>query len=349
MRLPCGTINRNYSQDAAIIRTNLQWVLLITALLAVFTFPFWASPHYIFLAITVGISIIGVMGLTLLTGYAGQISLGHTAFIATGAYTVGILMSTLDWPFWAALPCAGFVSGFIGVIFGLPSLRVKGLYLVIATLAAQFIIMHVINRWGSMTGGYFGLTVPRITLGGFTFKSDFSYYFLVMIFAIIAIVIAKNLTRTRIGRAWIAIRDNDLASEIMGVNPLKYKLLAFFFGCFFAGIAGALWAPYMRMIFPEQFLLMDSVWYLGYVIVGGTGSIMGPICGVIFITALDELTSEIVTFLATGSPVFAGFVQASRYIVFGLVITFFLIFEPRGIAHMWERIKSSYRLWPFSH
>lgn len=296
-----------------------------------------------------GINIIGVMGLALLTGYAGQISLGHMAFVATGAYTVGILTSTHNWPYWVALPCAGFVSGLIGILFGLPSLRIKGFYLVIATLAAQFIIIHVFSRWESVTGGYFGLSVPHVELGGYKFKSDVSYYLLIMFFAVMAVLVAKNLTRSKIGRAWIAIRDNDLAAELMGVNLLKYKLLAFFFGCFFAGIAGALWAPYLRLILPEHFTLMGSVWFLGYVIVGGAGSIAGPIFGVIFITLLDELTAEMVTFLATSSPVFAGFVQASRYIVFGLAIILFLIFEPRGLAHLWERIKHSYRLWPFSY
>ncbi|NQT73268.1 MAG: branched-chain amino acid ABC transporter permease [Chloroflexi bacterium] len=349
MRLPCGIINKSYSQDTAIVRTNLQWLLLVLALITLFTFPYWASPHWISVMIGVWISIIGVMGLTLLTGYAGQLSLGHMAFVAIGAYTVAILMSDLNWPFWAALPCAGMISGCIGVIFGLPSLRIKGFYLVIATLAAQFIIVHIISRWDSLTGGVFGLSVPKVTLGGFEFKSDFSYYFLAMIFALIAILIAKNLSRSRIGRSWIAIRDNDIAAEIMGVDPFKYKLLAFFFGCFFAGIAGGLWAPYLRYLTPEQFTLMGSVWYLGYMVIGGMGSIMGPIAGVIFITILDEFTAEMVTDLATGSPVFAGFVQASRYIVFGLAIILFLIFEPRGIAHRWERIKNSYRLWPFSY
>ena len=296
-----------------------------------------------------GVSIIGVLGLTLLTGYAGQISLGHMAFVAVGAYTVGILMSDLSFPFWAALPCAGLVSGFIGLIFGLPSLRVRGFYLVIATLAAQFIIMHVIIHLPSLTGGTAGLHIPYIKIGDFAFKSDLSYYLLTMVFVVICILLAKNMARTKVGRAWIAIiRDNDLSAEVMGVSLFSYKLLAFFVGCFFAGIAGALWAPYLRTILPESFTLMGSVWYLGYIIVGGMGSIMGPICGVVFITLLGEFTGDLVTALATNFPALGGFVTASGYLVFGLVIILFLIFEPRGIAHRWGLIKASYRLWPFS-
>ena len=348
MRLPCGTITKSYEQDMAIVRTRLQWLLLVIALVLLFTFPYWGSARWVSLMITMGITTIGVLGLTLLTGYAGQLSLGHMAFVAIGAYTAGILMSKLGFPFWAALPCAGLVAGFIGVIFGLPSLRVKGFYLVISTLAAQFIIMHIIIHEPSLTGGVEGLYIPSIKLGGFAFKSDTSYHLLTMVVVVICILLAKNMARTKVGRAWIAIRDNDLSAEVMGVSLFSYKLLAFFVGCFFAGIAGALWAPYLRTILPENFTLMGSVWYLGYIIIGGMGSIMGPICGVLFITLLGEFTSDLVTTLATNVPALGGFVTASGYIVFGLVIILFLIFEPRGIAHGWDVIKSSYRLWPFS-
>lgn len=332
----------------AIVRTKLQWILLLIGLVLLFTFPLWGPPRYVSLMITMGVSVIGVLGLTLLTGYAGQLSLGHMAFVAVGAYTTGILISELSFSFWAALPCAGLVAGIIGIIFGLPSLRVRGFYLVIATLAAQFIIMHVIIHTPSLTGGTAGLQIPSVKIGDFAFKSNLSYYLLTMVFVVICVMLAKNMARTRVGRAWIAIRDNDLSAEVMGVNLLAYKLLAFFVGCFFAGIAGALLAPYLRAIVPESFGLMGSVWYLGYIIIGGMGSIMGPICGVVFITLLQEFTGDLVTTLATNIPTLGGFVTASGYLVFGLVIILFLIFEPRGIAHRWDLFKAWYRLWPFS-
>jgi branched-chain amino acid transport system permease protein len=351
MGLPSGTFSQSYAQDMAIVRTKTQWLLLLVLLIIVFTAPLYLSQSLLAIMIVIGITIISVHGLNILTGYCGQISLGHAAFMAVGGYTSGILVAKLGLSFWAALPCAGLAAGIVGLIFGLPSLKIKGFYLIMATVAAQFIIIWVILQLYSITGGATGLSVPRPEIGGFVFESRASYYYLVMAFAVLATFLAKNLVRTRVGRAFIAIRDNDLAAEVMGVNVFRYKLLAFFIGCVFAGVAGALMVHYVTYAFTAQFSFLDSVWYLGMLIAGGMGSTTGAIFGVIFLKVLDYVVTLI------GPPISAILppslaAQASAalgLITRGLVIILIVIFEPRGLAHRWELVKSYYRLWPFSH
>jgi branched-chain amino acid transport system permease protein len=346
---PCGTYNPNYEVDMAIVRTRLQWGLFITLLVFLMVIPLFANPYVLNLIILISIAIIVVHGLNILVGYAGQISLGQAAFMAVGAYTSAILTARLGWSFWAALPCAGLSAGVIGLIFGLPSLRVKGFYLALATLAAQFIILYVIQHL-TITGGTSGIRCPPASIGGFAFDTRQSYYYIAMGLTVLMTFFAKNLTRTRVGRAFIAVRDNDLAAEVLGVHVFYYKLLAFFIGCFYAGIAGSLWAHYLTSVHPEQFPLINSIWYLGMVVVGGMGSILGAIIGTIFIKLLDELMMVGAPMIAASFPAIGENIFAAiGSIAFGLVIILFLIYEPRGLAHRWEVFKASYRLWPFSY
>jgi branched-chain amino acid transport system permease protein len=267
--------------------------------------------------------------------------------MAVGAYTSGILTAKLDWPFWVALPLAALAAGIVGLIFGLPSLKIKGFYLIMATIAAQFIIVWLIIQLRSITGGPDGLSVPRPEIAGFVFKSKSSYFYLVMIVACLATFFAQNIVRTRAGRAFVAIRDNDLAAEVMGINLWIHKLLAFFIGCVYAGVAGSLLVHYFAFACLDQFPFMNSVWYLGMLIVGGMGSIPGAIFGAVSLKLLDELVTIAGPIL---SAVVAPQAAASLALISrGVVIMLFLIFEPRGLAHRWEIIKSYYRLWPFSH
>jgi branched-chain amino acid transport system permease protein len=296
---------------------------------------------------TMGIAVISVHGLNILTGYCGQISIGHSGFMAVGGYTSAILCAKFGWPFWAALPCAALSAGIAGLIFGLPSLKIKGFYLIMATIAAQFIIIWIIIQLRSLTGGTDGLLVPRPMLGGIALSSKTNYFYLVMILACLATVTAHNIVRTRSGRAFIAIRDNDLAAEVMGVSLWRYKLEAFFIGCVYAGAAGSLLVHYVSFASIEQFPFMDSVWYLGMLIVGGMGSTTGAILGVIALKVLDELVTVAGPILAAAVAPQAA--ASLALISHGLVIIIFLIFEPRGLHHRWETVKAYFRLWPFSH
>jgi branched-chain amino acid transport system permease protein len=345
MSLPSGTFQESYAQDMAIFRTKTQWVLLAIALIFLFTIPQYASNSTLTLLTFIGITIISVHGLNILTGCCGQLSLGHTGFMMVGGYSMAILTSTLGWPFWVALPVAGLISGLVGIIFGLPSLKIKGFYLIMATVAAYFIIHWLILQFRGLTGGTDGLSVPPASIFGWVIEGKAAYFYLVMIIACLATYLAKNIIRTRAGRAFIAIRDNDLAAEVIGVNLWVYKLQAFFIGCVFAGVAGALSVQYISFANVEQFPFINSVWYLGMMIVGGMGSTSGVIFGSIALKMLEQVATKL-------GPLLAEIVNPQAavglsLILPGIAIILFLIFEPRGIAHLWERIKNYYRLWPF--
>ena len=350
MSLPCGIRNYTYAEDMAIVRTRTHWALLIGFLVLLFTAPLYFGNYWLGVFNLIGITLIAAVGLNILVGYCGQLSIGHAGFIAVGAYTAAILTNRLGMPFLVGLIGAGVVSGFIGLIFGIPSVRVKGFYLAITTIAAQFIIVWVINHWG-LTGGFNGIKVPYASIGGLVFRSESSQFYLIIIIAVLCVFFAKNLSRTKVGRAFIAIRDNDLAAEVMGVNLLYYKLLAFFIGCFFAGIAGALLAHWIGFLNAEQFSFTESILYVGMIIIGGLGTTIGPIFGVVFIRILQQvLTVNLVPFLEnTFTMLPAGFATGVTPMLFGLVIVLFLILEPRGLAHRWGLFKSAYRLWPFSY
>jgi len=350
MGLPCGTFQERYAQDMAIFRTRLHWLMLIVFLIFLFTMPLYVSGRWLNLVIVIGITVITVLGLNILTGYCGQISLGHAAFMAVGAYTSAILCAKLGWSFWAAFPTAVLVAGVVGILFGLPSLKVRGFYLIMTTVAAQFIILWVILQMRGITGGCDGLATPYPRIGSLVLNTKESYFYLVMVLACLATFAAKNLARTRVGRAFVAIRDNDLAAEVMGINLYGYKLLAFFIGCMFAGAAGSLWVHYVGLANVELFTLTDSIWYLGMLIVGGMGSTMGAIFGTVFLRLLDELIPFIGPAFSSAFPAIAAQAAASvGLILHGLIIILFLIFEPRGIAHRWQIAKTYYRLWPFSY
>jgi branched-chain amino acid transport system permease protein len=239
----------------------------------------------------------------------------------------------------------------VGLIFGLPSLRVKGFYLAMATLAAQFIITAlIVNIRPDITGGIHTLLVPSPKLGSFVFRTSQSMYYIIIPLTILMTFFAKNLVRTGVGRAFVAIRDNDLAAEVAGVNVFRYKLLAFFICSVYAGVAGSLWAHWVRAINTDHFTLMNSIWFLGMLIVGGMGSTAGAIFGVAFLRILEEGTKILGEKMTIFFPTLVGSVQAALTVtVYGVVIMLFLIFEPRGLAHRWEIFKASYRLRPFAY
>lgn len=348
---PCGTFDRSYAQDMAIFRTRFQWLVLIMGLLFLFgVFPQFASNYLISVANMIGITIIAAHGLNILTGACGLISLGHAAFVAVGAYISAMLTQHLGLSFWAALPCAAIGTGLVGLIFGLPSLRVKGFYIAVTTLAAHFIIIWAISHGGTLTGGTEGLFVPAINLGGMVFASERQFFFLIMGFVVLMTFFAKNLLRTRVGRAFVAIRDDDIAAEFTGINIFHYKVLAFFIGTAFAGVAGSLYAHYIRMLTPEYFSFMESVWYVGYIIVGGMGSVAGTIFGVIFLKLLAQAAMIAGPIVGNAIPaISSGAVSGFMQISFGVIIILFLVFEPRGLNHRWNTAKALMRIWPFSH
>ena len=349
--LPCGTFNKTYGQAMATIRTPLQWGLFIVFLTVLLALPAFAAPALLDYLIIVGIFVIAVLGLNIVMGLCGQISLGQAAFMAIGGYTAGIL-AVQGMPWLLALVVGIIASGAAGFLFGLPSLRVKGFYLLVATAAAHFIITWIIifpaEHW---SGGFDGMNVPFFEAGGFVFSSTQSLYWLVISFAILATFAAKNISRTRLGRAFIAIRDNDLAAEVMGINVFRYKVIAFVISAMFGGLAGGLLGAFLSSLAPDTFNLMEAIWMLGMLIVGGSGSTLGVILGVVFLKGLKQLTWMYGPALYLLAPdLFSADIYAAIvHVLFGLVIILFLIYEPRGLSHRWEIIKMSSRLHPFSY
>jgi branched-chain amino acid transport system permease protein len=347
MGLRTGTFHESYAQDMAIFHSRLKWGIVVAFIIYLFACPLLFSDRILTIMTMMGIAVISVHGLNILTGYCGQISIGHAGFMAVGGYTSAVLCAKLGVPFWAALPCGALAAGIAGLIFGLPSLKIKGFYLIMATIAAHFIIIWTIIQLRGITGGPDGLSLPRPAIGGISLSSKTNYFYLVMAVTCLATILAKNIVRTRAGRAFIAIRDNDLAAEVMGVSLWSYKLQAFFIGCVYAGVAGSLLIHYFSFASTDQFPFMDSVWYLGMLIVGGMGNTTGAIFGAVALRLLDELVTMVGPVL---SAAVAPQAAASMAIIsHGLIIIIFLIFEPRGLHHRWEMIKAYFSLWPFSH
>jgi branched-chain amino acid transport system permease protein len=345
----CGDFKETYIKDEEIFQSFFVKFWLVLFFLFLFILPFFANAYVLYVANLIGFAVIGAVGLNILTGFTGQISLGHAAFVGVGGYTAAVLMTRLNVPFWLALPVAGLVAALAGLIIGIPSLRVKGLYLCMATLAAQFIFEFIFIHWEPMTQGIRGINVPAPILGGFTFDTEKRFYFLTLVMVVLAVTYARNLVRSRVGRAFVAIRDRDLAAEIMGISLFRYKLAAFAISSFYAGIAGALWVSFMRIVTPDHFPFHLSIQYLAMVIVGGLGSVLGSIFGAIFMTLTPELLNVFSAGLSKMVPELGQLFIPMKAVVFGALIVLFLIFEPLGLSEIWRRIKAFFLLWPFSY
>jgi len=346
---PCGTFDETYRKDIAIIRTPLRWGLLVVSLAALLLVPVVCSYYVVSFINALSITIIVVLGLQMVTGFCGQISFGQAAFMAVGAYASAVFTSKVGLPFWVAMPLAGIFTGIYGLIGGAPSLRIKGFYLAVATIAIHFLTLWLVLHL-EVVGKSKGMAVDAPSIGSLVFDTDERMYYIIVPVMLLMTFGARNLVRSRVGRALVAVRDNDLAAQVMGVNLFYYKLLAFFISCFYAGVAGSLWAHLTRVCHPEQFTLLHALWYMGMVIVGGLGSIPGVFFGVILIRVLDEVVLLVSPYLASVFPWMGTAPAAGLGLsAFGVVLAIFLIKEPRGIAHRWEIMKASMRLYPFAH
>ena len=337
-----GDFRQSYRHDEALFVTPMQRWLFALLLLALLGFPFVGGNYLVYLACLTGIHVIAAIGLNIITGYAGLISLGHAAFMGVGCYTAAALANA-GVPFWIALPAAGVASAAVGVFVGIPSLRIKGLYLAVATLAAQFLLTFVFREWDAGTGGVRGVNIPPAEFFGLPLNTDARIYYVILGCALLLLLAARNLQRTRIGRAFIAIRDKDLSAEVLGIALFPTKLLAFAIGSFYAGVAGALLGYFFRAITPEHFSLALSIFYLAAIIVGGLGTVLGSILGAAFMALVPELLRGAVAAIPNGTALLSPL----REIVFGALIIGFLIFEPHGLVELWRRVRRFFHLWPF--
>jgi branched-chain amino acid transport system permease protein len=345
----CGGFRISYRSDERIFDTTVPIIGVVVLLVVLGVVPRYATTYWLDVLNRIGIAVIGALGLNILVGYAGQISIGHAAFLAVGAYSTAILEANAGLPFYLAIPLAALVTSGFGLVFGIPSLRLRGLYLAIATLAAHFITTFGIIHWESMTKGVLGLMVQPATVFGLPLDSDARVFYLIYALVVPATFFTRNLFRTKVGRAFIAIRDRDVAAGVMGVSLYRYKLLAFVISSFYAGVAGGLMAHHSRILFPDAFTLLVAIDYLAMVIIGGLGSILGSIFGAIFMTLLPEVLKLSATSLTGVYPNAFGLIASARDIVFGLAVILFLMYEPQGLARIWLRVRSYWTLWPYAY
>lgn len=361
--LPCGVYHQNYSQDHAWWQTKfIKGKMILLFILLFIVIPRYADSYVLSICNMVGYTVLGALGVQLLIGFCGQVTLGHAAFLAVGAYTSTLLILEFPWPailleLGLAYPISIFIAaitaGIASVLFGLPSARVKGFYLILTTMAAQFIIVDfIITQYISQIGGRgqaFSLPPGTIKVGPWIIDSDLKVYFMMIALVIICVTGLVNLLRSRAGRAWVAIRDNDISAEVMGINVVKYKLLAFFVAGFIGGIAGAFWISNLAAISPEHFPWFWSLWLVGVILIGGVGSVHGTIFGSIFMVVVMELLQLAVMPLADIYPKLLMDFLFIKEAVFGLAICAFMIFEPKGLAYRWWQAKNYFNLWPFSY
>ena len=349
-----GVFKTSYAADMALYPLPIaKWAVAAFAGLFIAAAPLIFGEYALSLLNLCLVAIVGALGLNILLGYTGQISIGQGAFMSVGAYTAANLIVRLGLPFWITIPAGGLMAALIGIVVGIPSLRIKGIYLAIATLAAQLIIEWTINHVQWISGGVqASIEIPRPSLFGHPITSEAGIYLFLMFFVVLAIVGTMNLVRSRIGRAFIAIRDQDIAAEIIGINIFRYKLYAFAISSFYAGVAGVLESYYLGIANYEQFQLDVSIDYLAMVIIGGLGSVLGSIFGAIFVTLLPIVTRWVLDgvgglFLTEAN--LDNIVPHLRLVIFGSLIIFFLIVEPDGLDRLWRNIRNYFRVWPFSY
>jgi branched-chain amino acid transport system permease protein len=343
-----GYFRTGYAQDLALVQTRCEGAALATSAIALALFPFFAGVFYLDLACQVFLASIGALSLMLLTGYAGQISLGHAGLLAAGAFTVGILFREVGAPFWLTLPAAALVGAVLGVIFGLPSLRLRGLYLAVSTLALYFIVVYLGGEYESTRGFSTGIMIDAPNLGGFALRNPRAWYFVLLAAAAATLLICVNLLRSRTGRAWRAIRAHETVAEALGIGIAGYKLLAFVISSALASLAGALFAYYRGFVSVEAFSLFLSIQYVAMIIVGGMGSLLGALLGALFVTLLPYLIEALLMRLPNAQS-YAGALFAIDFSAFGVVMILFLVFEPLGLVGIWRRVQSYFLMWPFKY
>jgi branched-chain amino acid transport system permease protein len=331
-----------YGQDLTLFRHDgerLWYSLLLAALLLA---PWVLSSYFVSQLTFILIYSIVALGVMLLAGYTGLLSLGHAAFLAVGAYTEAVLAAK-GWPFPASMVVAAVLAAVVGVIVGLPALRVKGVYLAIATIAFNFIVEEVLARWESVTGGNSGLMVGPLSMFGWKANDEREIYYVALVITVLVTLAVVNVLRSPTGRAFVAIRDSEISAASMGIHLARYKTISFALSAAITGIAGALYAHQLRILTPDQFTILQSIEMTMMVVIGGLGSIHGAFFGAIFLIALPQL----INFAKDWLPPAIGQATGLQPALFGLVLIAFILFEPLGLYGRWVKLRTYFQLFPF--
>jgi branched-chain amino acid transport system permease protein len=347
---PSGIFFTSHAGDRSLVRTRAQWACLVLLLLVLATLPWWASERWVSIGYATFITAVAVIGLQICTGYAGQINLGQSAFMGVGAYGAALAMAA-GWDALAALLIGGAGAALFGVMFGLTAARIKGFYLALTTIAAQalfhFLVLNLPSSW---LGGAGGLHVESVAVFGISLNNDRAIYWFSLLVLVVMTVGAFGIVRSRHGRSFEAVRDDDVAAGMMGIPVAATKARAFLVSAFYAGVAGGLWVVALRHVSVEQFTLFNAIWMIAMMIVGGLGSIVGALIGTVMIQlAREGVTSLGPSFIQWVPAVGQDFVFAAMNVLLGTVIILFLLFEPKGVMHRVQITKKTYRLWPFPY
>ncbi|WP_372828013.1 branched-chain amino acid ABC transporter permease [Polaromonas sp.] len=343
------TYQNSYAGLVALSSQPTTWVWAAIGVLVLALMPALFGSFGLNLLTAIFVASVGVLGLNLLSGVAGQISLGHAGFLLIGAYAQAILTTDYKVPTLLAIFVSGAVAAVASLVVGIPSLRLKGLYLAITTLAFTFIVRHIVLFADNITRGSAGMPVDALSVLGFSLKGDVRFYYAALVMLVLFVFITMNLMRSRIGRAWLALRDHDIAARAMGIDLMRYKLLAFMVSAFYTGVAGAMVALQTRFINVDTFSVLISIEALAMVIVGGIGRIHGAILGAALIIFLPELLS--LGFSAAGDrfkTLMADRIYEVKGMMYGIVILLFLRLEPEGMAGIWRKLKRFWVQWPLS-
>lgn len=324
-------LRQRYEEDLYLVRGALGWTALLAFAALLVLLPYLAPGYFLYTASLIAAHVVIAVGLNLLVGYTGQISLGHAGFVALGAYTAGILAARLHLPWPVAMAAGGVVAAFFGFLVGIPALRLTGPYLTIATLGFGIAVNQVLTNWDALSGGRSGLFLPKLAVAGVRLR-DHHIYYLFAALAAALVWVAFNLARSHIGRAFVAIRDSDIAAEVMGVNLTVYKTLAFAVSAFYAGIGGAMLAYLLGFLEPQMFTLFESIYYFSMIVVGGLGTIPGSILGAVVLTILPQQLAGLKQYLP---------------LVYGATIVFVMAVEPWGLYGRWLKVKLWFKTWPF--
>jgi branched-chain amino acid transport system permease protein len=343
-----GQFRTSYARDMAVVDTGFRWTMLSLFLAGLLALPLVASRLVLELASQVALAAVGALALNLLTGMAGQISLGHAGFLAAGAFTVGMLVEGIKAPPWLTLPAAAVVGGLLGLIVGVPSLRLKGLYLALGTLAMHYVVLWIGAEYQARFGFNTGVTVPPLALGTLAIRTTQEWYYALVAFAVLTTFVCVNLQRSRIGRAWMAVREREIAAASLGIAVARLKLSAFVASAVMTSLAGAVWAYHRSFVSVEAFGFNTTLEYIAMVIIGGLGSVLGALIGAAFVTLMPYAIDAAVAALPAGVNT-QFYLFPLKFGAFGLLMALFLLFEPQGLVGMWQRARNWVVLWPLRY
>jgi branched-chain amino acid transport system permease protein len=342
-----GYFKTSYEADLALVDTRLRRAAVAGSVLALLVLPRFASNFVLDLASQAALAAIGALALNVLTGLAGQISLGHAGFLAAGAFTTAALVERGIVSPLLTLPTTALVGAALGLVVGIPSLRLKGLYLALGTLAMHHVVLYVAGEMQARAGGNTGFTIPPARVAGLVLRGTVGWYYAMLAAAAIVLVLTVNLQRSRAGRAWMAIRDRDVAAASVGINVARYKLSAFVWSSVVTALGGALFAYQRGFVSVEAFGFFVAIEYIAMIIIGGLGSALGAVLGAALVTLLPYAIDAAVATVSPGAADY--YIFPAKFGAFGLLMALFLIFEPLGLVGIWRRVRNWFFLWPFRH